>query len=159
MRNKTALSKIGNAVLATLGGGLLVFILTLVLRPTADLQILLTQPLPSPTSPDRNQILVLRNDGKKAAANVVVTVEWPRMIQPLDYMIQASRDIAEETRGDAHLRFKTDRLPPSDYIIVVMALTGGHRIRPSDIRIVHNEGVVASNTIESAGPSKWRNAR
>jgi hypothetical protein len=154
---KNTISTIATIVIACLfGGGVVVWVLGYVTQPSVGLQALLTEPLPSPTSQDQNQILIVRNEGRKAAVEPIITVDWPRVYQPLDYKIRTSYKVSEETRTDSALRFKVEKLSPGDSITVVMAVAAGHCIKKEEVKIVHEEGVVSQKYIEFLDASTWR---
>lgn len=156
IRYKSLFRGIRGLVVLLVSGGLLVFLLQNLVIPRADIRALLTEPLPSPKNQGRNQVLVIRNDGNGPALHLRVKIPWPRAIQPSDYKIETSSIIEFQTRTDEQLRFAVDRLAPQDYLIVVVAVVGGSRIEPENISIVHDEGVVLNDSIESARTSRWR---
>lgn len=139
-----------------LGGSVSAAFVTFFLQPQVTVHASLIQPFPNPRDNGRVQALVIRNDGNKTASKITIKTFYPRVVQPLDYRIQSMDDPVYETRKDDYLKFEIDRLAKGDYLIVSFAVDN-NEINPSNVRIVHDDGVLEYNNIEHIKLNKWGN--
>ena len=142
---------ISAGIIATLLGIFIPFYL----RAQVDLHATLVQPFPSPKDEGHIQALIIFNEGKAAAEEMITKVKYPRVIEPLDYVIQSMEKLNYQTRTDLELNFKVPRLTCGDYIIAVFAVEN-NEIKPSDIRLTHKTGTLESEKIEYVKLNNWR---
>jgi len=137
-------------------GSLAAFLLGLMLKPSVELLVTLTEPVPNPTNFGNIQVLTLQNQGKKTAANLTVKVTYPRIIRKTsDYQVKTIDPLVFATRADSYLRFQVKRLPRDDNVLAVFAV-GGYEIEPENIEIVHDEGTVKPESIKHVRLTRWR---
>ena len=142
---------ISGGIIATL---LSVFI-PIYLSAQVDLHATLIQPFPSPKDDGHIQALIIFNDGKEAAEEIITKVKYPRVIEPLDYVIQSMEKLDHQTRTDSELSFKVPRLTCGDYIIAVFAVEN-NEIEPEDIRLTHKSCTLESEKVEYVKLNNWR---
>jgi len=107
----------------------------------------LFQPIPNPLNHGKIQLAVIENKGELPAEDLIVKINYPRTIQPLDYQIESLEAPSDITRSNDFLRFRIKKLPKDDFVIIALALAI-NEITQKDIEIVSKDGRLFHNSIK-----------
>jgi len=139
-----------------IGGGLVTaLVVNLFLTPRADVVVTLVEPLPNPSDKGNIQVLILHNKGGLISKNVKILIEYPRIVQPFDYSYRAVDEALYEIREDDKLNCVYERLPPDDNIVLALNV-GNDEVKPENVKIVSDEGVIRKENIKYINIEKWR---